>query len=218
MQEKFIFNFENSNVSHAATRAALTESHTPLTAAYWPVRAEFQERNTMIAKSKLFTLIIMAVAACGLLLPVHASAALAGLPVTGTFTDSYGGIGQFVGTFNVQNFGSQGTTLSAIGTLVGTMTDSKGNVLGTVTNANTTMIAAPGTASCSILNLTLGPLQLNLLGLVVNLNEVHLTITAISGPGNLLGNLLCAVANLLNGGVPNIGSLSTLLNRILTAL
>jgi hypothetical protein len=25
-------------------------------------------------------------------------------------------------------------------------------------------------------------------------------ITAVQGPGNLLGNLLCAVANLLNGG------------------
>jgi hypothetical protein len=42
---------------------------------------------------------------------------------------------------------------------------------------------------------------------------VVLNITAIPGVGNLLGNLLCAVANLLNGG----GTLSTLLNQ-LTAL
>jgi hypothetical protein len=59
---------------------------------------------------------------------------------------------------------------------------------------------------------------LNLLGLVVNLNQVHLTINAVQGPGNLLGNLLCAVANLLNGGAPDLGSLVTLLNRILLAL
>jgi hypothetical protein len=30
---------------------------------------------------------------------------------------------------------------------------------------------------CTILNLTLGPLHLDLLGLVVDLNQVHLTIT-----------------------------------------
>ena len=55
------------------------------------------------------------------------------------------------------------------------------------------------TGSCRILDLTLGPLHLDLLGLVVALNQVHLTITAQQGPGNLLGNLLCAIANLLNG-------------------
>lgn len=64
-----------------------------------------------------------------------------------------------------------------------------------VTNATTKNV-------CKILNLTLGPLHLNLLGLVVNLNKVHLTITAVRGPGNLLGNLLCAVAHLLDGTAP----------------
>ena len=47
------------------------------------------------------------------------------------------------------------------------------------------------------MNLSLGPLDLNLLGLVVHLDEVDLTIDAESGSGNLLGNLLCAVAGLL---------------------
>jgi hypothetical protein len=41
-----------------------------------------------------------------------------------------------------------------------------------------------------------------------------LDITAQSGPGNLLGNLLCGVANLLNSPT----SLVTLLNQILAAL
>lgn len=40
---------------------------------------------------------------------------------------------------------------------------------------------------------------LNLLGLVVNLNQVHLNITARPGAGNLLDNLLCAVTGLLDG-------------------
>jgi hypothetical protein len=52
---------------------------------------------------------------------------------------------------------------------------------------------------CPILHLELGPLDLNLLGLRVQLNQVVLDVTAIPGPGNLLGNLLCAVAGLLDG-------------------
>jgi hypothetical protein len=62
--------------------------------------------------------------------------------------------------------------------------------------------------------LTLGPLDLDLLGLVIHLNQIHLTITAVPGPGNLLGNLLCDVANLLN----NPSGLADLLNQILGAL
>jgi len=61
-----------------------------------------------------------------------------------------------------------------------------------------------GTASsargreCQILNLVLGPLDLNLLGLEVHLNRVRLDIVAVPGAGNLPGNLLCAIAGLLD--------------------
>ena len=47
---------------------------------------------------------------------------------------------------------------------------------------------------CPILDLTLGPLDLNLLGLMVHLDKVHLTITADS-QGGLLGQLFCSIAN-----------------------
>jgi hypothetical protein len=50
--------------------------------------------------------------------------------------------------------------------------------------------------SCRILDLVLGPLHLDLLGLVVDLNQLHLTITAQQGPGNPL----CGIPNALNGG------------------
>lgn len=72
------------------------------------------------------------------------------------------------------------------------------------------------TQTCPILNLTLGPLDLNLLGLMVHLNQVVLNVTAQGGQGNLLGNLLCAVANLLNG--PNHGALTNTLNQIVNIL
>jgi hypothetical protein len=48
--------------------------------------------------------------------------------------------------------------------------------------------------ACPILNLVLGPLDLRLLGLRVQLNRVHLTITAHQGQG-VLGDLLCSLTN-----------------------
>ncbi len=49
---------------------------------------------------------------------------------------------------------------------------------------------APG--PCQVLDLVLGPLHLNLLGLVVDLNQVHLQITADPN-GGVLGSLLCSL-------------------------
>jgi hypothetical protein len=46
---------------------------------------------------------------------------------------------------------------------------------------------------CPVLNLVLGPLNLNLLGLVVDLNRVTLTITATPG-GGALGDLFCTLS------------------------
>jgi hypothetical protein len=53
---------------------------------------------------------------------------------------------------------------------------------------------------CDILTLNLDPIHLDLLGLVVDLSAVDLNINAVPGAGNLLGNLLCAVVGLLDGG------------------
>jgi len=49
------------------------------------------------------------------------------------------------------------------------------------------------TGTCPILDLILGPLHLDLLGLVVDLNQVHLTITA-TATGGVLGSLFCKLA------------------------
>ena len=75
----------------------------------------------------------------------------------------------------------------------------------------------PEPDACPILHLDLGPLDLNLLGLHVHLNEVVLDIEAIPGPGNLLGNLLCAVAGLLDG-VDLGGVLGNLLQNLIDAV
>jgi len=82
--------------------------------------------------------------------------------------------------------------------------------------AHVARTAAANRATCGILHLVLGPLHLNLLGLHVDLNRVVLNITAHSGAGNLLGNLLCAVAGLLDNPLTgHLGRLTNLLNRIL---
>ena len=79
---------------------------------------------------------------------------------------------------------------------------------------------AANASACDILNLVLGPLDLNLLGLEIHLQRVVLDIVAVAGAGNLLGNLLCAVAGLLDGGplAGLLGQLQTLLTQILGAL
>lgn len=107
--------------------------------------------------------------------------------------------------------------LTASGLLTGTLTHN--GVASAVNQVVNNILVTSVSGTCTILTLTLGPLDLDLLGLMVHLNQVVLTITAQPGPGNLLGNLLCDVANLLNGGLS--GLLSNLvadLNNILNIL
>ena len=129
-----------------------------------------------------------------------------------------GALGSFQGIFNVTNFVVQNGQLVATGTLTGAVRNATGAIVGTVNQALTLPVnLLDSTGTCEILDLSLGPLDLNLLGLVVHLDEVNLVITAESGPGNLLGNLLCAVAGLLDGTGP-LTDLAGLLNRILRIL
>jgi hypothetical protein len=85
---------------------------------------------------------------------------------------------------------------------------------GTRPGAQAPATAAAAAGSCRILHLVLAPLHLNLLGLKVHLARVLLNVAAQSGAGQLLGNLLCAVAHLLDNG----GTLSQLLNKLSSIL
>jgi hypothetical protein len=102
------------------------------------------------------------------------------------------------------------------------------NVVGTIGNQafQTTgllTLTQPTTGSTPILDLHLNAIHLNVLGLTVDTSDICLNITAQSGPGQLLGNLLTDVANLLNsptGGLLGTveGELGTLLNNVLGGL
>jgi hypothetical protein len=128
--------------------------------------------------------------------------------------------GGFTGTFKLTSFAIQNGQLVANGIVAGT--DANGvSHFGTATTAvtstrSTAALIAAAPAVCSILHLVLGPINLNVLGLQVMTNQIVLDINAIPGAGNLLGNLLCDVANLLNGNPTQ--TLVGLLNQIIAIL
>jgi hypothetical protein len=148
---------------------------------------------------------IASVLALGSVAATPAAAAVS-VPVVG----SVDGGGSFVGTFTLQKFAVKDGALVAVGTVTGTLTDAVGTATGIL---KTVSMPATASASCEILHLELGPIDLDLLGLKVHLDKVVLDISAEPGSGNLLGNLLCAVAGLLD-----LGGLSKLLNQILSLL
>ena len=123
------------------------------------------------------------------------------LPVTG---EALAGDGEFRGRYRIRQFGVDNGNLVAVGVLTGVLT--RGDDQQTIRRSGVVMpvdISPVGAlvaqvTSCRILTLTLGPLDLNLLGLRVQLNQINLRITGQRGPGNLLGNLLCSLAGLLD--------------------
>jgi hypothetical protein len=179
-------------------------------------------------------LVLAAVCAALLVVPVAAGAqttatpikatSLSNIPVSGKATNGT----KFTGRYTVTQFVTRAGKTYALGTLtgrIGNRSVKRSNVAIPVSIGHSStpgissshQITPPGT--CPILNLVLGPLHLNLLGLHVDLNQVVLNITAVPGPGALLGNLLCAVANLLNQpALPTqqLTGLLNILNQLLT--
>ena len=161
-----------------------------------------------IAIATLFALVATVMApTAALAQPKKDAASPLAIPITGA-----GGGAIFTGTFQLQRFANQGGQLVANGLLTGVVTSATG--VSTSLVRTVSLPAAIGETNCQILHLDLGPLFLDVLGLQINLNQVILDITAVAGAGNLLGNLLCAVTNLLN----NPSGLVALLNQILALL
>lgn len=129
-------------------------------------------------------------------------------------TQTIPGVGTFVGTFTPTEFFNRRGNLNVEGVLEGVFTTVGGLEIPVDTTDITTILGGSASQACQILNLDLGPLDLNLLGLRIQLSEVHLDITAVPGAGNLLGNLLCGIAGLLDPQ-PGGNGLASLLNRLL---
>lgn len=127
--------------------------------------------------------------------------------IVGTTADG----SRVTGTFTPSKFIQQGDQVLVRGVLDGVV---HGDRAQSFTATRTLSVASVQGLECGILDLVLGPLDLDLLGLQVHLDQVVLTIIAVTGANNLLGNLLCAVTGLLDG-VAVIGQIIALLNEIL---
>jgi hypothetical protein len=167
----------------------------------------------MQLRRPLIALVAALLLALPLSMPVAAQPSQGSLPVP--ITQALTGVGTLTGQLVINSFRVVDGQVTALGTLTGRITDTAGNLLGTV--ATPVAVPVTGTGSCTVLHLTLGPLDLDLLGLQVHLDRVVLDISAQPGAGNLLGNLLCSVANLLNGGGP-LQPIVNALNHILAGL
>jgi hypothetical protein len=150
------------------------------------------------------------------------TAALAAMPAdAGAVTQSHSGslTVPIVGTngtnavATITGFVDQNGTLTAVGTITGVV-DTAAGLVNVVNAPFSAAVTASG--SCTILTLDIGAIHLDLLGLVVDLSPIHLSITAQSGSGQLLDNLLCAVAHLLDNASTN--AIANLLDQILRAL
>jgi hypothetical protein len=157
--------------------------------------------------------------------PAQAQSTTAPLTKTVALTGKAANGKAFNGKFAISNFKAVGGKTYAVGTLTGTVKNRK--VTRTVSipvkltdasGARAAQLPPQQPGSCRVLNLVLGPLDLNLLGLRVQLNQVNLRITAVPSTlpgGGLLGDLLCGITNLLNPSSLLGTQLSQILNAIL---
>jgi hypothetical protein len=141
----------------------------------------------------------------------------------------------FSGTFTIARFQQVGDQAYAVGTLSGKLSRRSVRRAGvkiptsvqpgaaTAKSSQVTPPIPPTPNACQVLNLVLGPLDLNLLGLRVRLNQVRLLIEAVPTnvptggvSGGLLGDLLCGITNLLNPQAATpLGQVVQLLNGLL---
>ncbi len=69
-------------------------------------------------------------------------------------------------------------------------------------------------ATTSLLDVMVAPVHLDLVGLKVDTSPIHLSISAQSGQGLVLGNVLTAIANLFNPPLPGQLDLATINTRL----
>lgn len=145
-------------------------------------------------------------------------------PVTGTLSNG----NAFSGTLSVTRFSYSSGQLLVSGVLNAGSQFVDGELVPinqTFTNVPATLVTGNASQSlkqsrtCDILFLDIGAISLDLLGLTVDLSQIELDINAVSGAGNLLGNLLCALVGLLDGG-PLSGILNIIqqINNLLGSL
>jgi hypothetical protein len=138
------------------------------------------------------------------------------MPVTGQTEDGK----SFKGTYAIERFRTARGRLVSIGTLRGRLdgrrvTERRASMPAVLSSDAEAAQVPPIPDACEILNLVLGPINLDLLGLVVRTNRINVRIDAVPGEGNLLGNLLCAITGILDPQTATAREQAAALNALL---
>jgi hypothetical protein len=177
-------------------------------------------RNRLAAIAAMLTCALMLVGGTGAASAAQTAPKLAKtVKMTGTSKSGK----KFSGKYTISRFISKGSKTYAVGTLTGRLAGKKVTKHGVrmpvaLTQAAQSAQLPPIPGACAILNLSIQPINLNLLGLSVRTSQIDLRIDAIPGAGNLLGNLLCGITNILNPGAANPSQLAAILNALLALL
>jgi len=171
-------------------------------------------------KSSLSRIAMVCFLVAGMVSTAQAASAVK-LPVSGTFA----GGGQFSGNLVINRFEQRGNDIVAIGFVSGVL--SRGSktlgtgLAGEVTwpvslSTGGTMHAAsatirPQATPCSVLSISLGAQDINLLGFDVAVGATTLNLSGQAGP---LGDLVCSIEDLLG----NVAGVVNLLNSLLGLL
>ena len=167
-------------------------------------------------------LALLALMLCALLIAAPAASAQepAGMTKVIPVAGKAKGGKAFAGTYTIDSFRTAGGQLVSTGTLRGRLAGrrvvERGVSMPAVLSSDAQGAQLPPIpGACEILNLVLGPINLDLLGLVVRTNRINVRIDAVPGEGNLLGNLLCAITGILDPQATGARQLAPALNAIL---
>jgi hypothetical protein len=145
------------------------------------------------------------------------------LPIVGTAA----GGATFAGTLSIERFAVRGSSVVAVGMVTGAVTDGSGTPIGSVlvgkvelpvlvgagaARAAATPSAVITQATCQVLHLDIGAINLNLLGL--QFATAPITIDLAADDAEVLGQLICTALEL----VGNVVGLVDILNQILGLL
>jgi hypothetical protein len=145
-------------------------------------------------------------------------------PITVTVSEQSGN-GELLGNVltlasNLINLQGVNTALNnVLGGVVTLLNSASLSVSGATTATGPLSTAAAATTP--VLDLYVAPVHLNLLGALVDTSPIHLTITAHSGDGLVLGNVVTDLANLFNPPLPSqldLDTINTKLQQLLDEL
>ena len=176
-------------------------------------------KSRMVLAAAVAALAVMLIGGAG---PAAAQTSTTPLTKTVKMTGTAKNGKKFKGTYTIKRFTHRGSKLYAVGTLKGRLKGrrvTKNNVRVPASLARPASAAQipPTPNACQILNLTLQPIDLNLLGLRLRTSRIDLRLEGVPGAGNLLGNLLCGITGILD---PQAATPATpsLLTQVLNAL